>query len=91
MAKRKRTLERNSADFGEAFETYICHELRSYFDYVHAGRLELNYWRSTSAFEVDFILAHKTAIEVKASQNVPLKMLRGLKALQKEKFARRHI
>jgi uncharacterized protein len=87
----KRTLERNSADFGEAFETYICHELRSYVDYVHAGRLDLNYWRSTSAFEVDFILAEKTAIEVKASQNVTPTMLKGLKALQEEKLARRHI
>jgi uncharacterized protein len=70
----KRTLERNSPDFGEAFETYICHELRSYIDYVHAGRLDLNYWRSTSSFEVDFILGRKTAIEVKASQNVTPEM-----------------
>jgi uncharacterized protein len=87
----RRTLERNSADFGEAFETFICHELRSYIDYVHAGRLDLNYWRSTSAFEVDFILAHKTAVEVKASQNVTPRMLKGLKALQEEKFVGRHI
>jgi uncharacterized protein len=87
----RRTLERNSSDFGEAFETYICHELRSYIDYVHAGRADLNYWRSTSSFEVDFILGRKTAIEVKASQNVTPKMLKGLKALQEEKFARRHV
>jgi uncharacterized protein len=87
----RRTLDRNSSDFGEAFETYLCHELRSYIDYAHAGRLDLNYWRSTSSFEVDFILGRKTAIEVKASQNVTSKMLKGLKALQEEKFARRHI
>ncbi len=87
----KRTLEQNSADFGEAFETFICHELQSYIDYVHAGRLDLNYWRSTSSFEVDFILGRKTAIEAKASKNVTPKMLKGLKALQEEKFARRHI
>jgi len=53
--------------------------------------LDLNYWRSTSSFEVDFILGRKTAIEVKASQNVTPKMLKGLKALQEEKFADRHI
>jgi predicted AAA+ superfamily ATPase len=64
---------------------HICH------DYIHAGKLDLNYWRSTSAFEVDFILAHKTAIEVKASQNVTPKMLKGLKGLQEEKFAGRHV
>ena len=87
----KTTLKQNSADFGEAFETFICHELRSYIDYVHAGRLDLNYWRSTSSFEVDFILGRKTAIEAKASKNVTPKMLKGLKALQEEKFARRHI
>lgn len=87
----KKNLERNSPDFGEAFETFICHELRSYIDYVHAGRMDLHYWRSTSSFEVDFILGRRTAIEVKASQNVTPKMLNGLQALREENFVRRHV
>lgn len=30
----------------------------------------LNYWRSTSQFEVDFILNNEVAIEVKSSKEV---------------------
>src|SRR5262249_52378923 len=41
-------------EFGEAFETVVMHELMSHHDY-RAGQ-PLAYWRSTSGFEVDFIL-----------------------------------
>jgi len=87
----RRALDRNSADFGEAFETYIHHELRSYIDYCQPGKLALNYWRSTSGFEVDFILGDKIAIEVKASKNISPTMLKGLKALREENRQERYI
>ena len=76
-------------EFGEAFETYIMHELRSYTDYVSAG--SLSYWRSTSGFEVDFILGEHTAIEVKAKENVSLQELKSLRALAEEKKLKRYI
>ena len=38
-------------EFGDAFESYIYHELRSYCSYRQGG--ELAYWRSTSMFEVE--------------------------------------
>jgi len=41
-------------EFGEAFETCLMHELKSFNDYI-AGE-QLSYWRSTSGFEVDFII-----------------------------------
>lgn len=72
-----------SRQFGEAFEHYLFHELKSFVDYTQSG--ELAYWRSTSQFEVDFILSDEVAIEVKAKTNVSPRDLKGLKALKEEK------
>ncbi|MBU4319517.1 MAG: ATP-binding protein [Thermodesulfovibrionales bacterium] len=76
-------------EFGEAFETYFLHELRSYSDYVSAE--PLSYWRSTSGFEVDFILGDHTAIEVKAKENVSSQDLKSLRALAEEKKLKRYL
>ncbi len=69
-------------EYGEAFESHIFHELQTYCDTV--GDRELHYWRSKSGFEVDFILNHRTAIEVKAKKNVDDRDLRGIRALKQE-------
>ena len=71
-----------SPEFGELFETFIFHELAAYCDYH--GTPALNYWRSKSGFEVDFILDSKTAIEVKATKTVSAQDLKGLKMLKEE-------
>ena len=76
-------------EFGEAFETYLMHELRSYIDYDSAE--PLSYWRTTSGFEVDFILGDHTAIEVKAKQNVSAQELKSLRALVEEKKLKRYL
>ncbi len=68
---------------GQAFETYIMHELISYSDYVSGEAV--SYWRSTSGFEVDFIIGDHTAVEVKAKENVSIQDLRSLRALAEEK------
>jgi len=78
-------LERNTAEFGEAFESYVYHELRTYIDYTPDGLLPLTFWRSTSGMEVDFILGDQTAIEVKSSSNITNTMLKGLRALSDER------
>jgi predicted AAA+ superfamily ATPase len=70
-------------EFGEAFETYLMHELVSYSDYVSGDAL--SYWRSTSGFEVDFIIGDHTAVEVKAKENVSMQDLKSLRALAEEK------
>ncbi|MCX6126894.1 MAG: DUF4143 domain-containing protein, partial [Proteobacteria bacterium] len=72
-----------SADFGDAFEQYIFHELKTYIDYVNPGAT-LHYWRSTTGFEVDFILDNQIAIEVKGKNQVSNKDLKGLRALAEE-------
>jgi len=76
-------------EFGEAFETYLMHELICYRDYVTEE--PLSYWRSTSGFEVDFIIGGHTAIEVKAKQNLSPVDLKSLNALSEEKKLKRYL
>jgi predicted AAA+ superfamily ATPase len=76
-------------EFGEAFETWLFHELRCYSDYISSENL--GYWRSTSGFEVDFILGDHTAIEVKAKENVSTQDLKSLRALAEEKKLKRYL
>ena len=72
-----------SPAFGDALEHFLCHELRTWIDVRRPG-MDLHYWRSTSQFEVDFILGGHTAIEVKATHSVSPRDLKGLKALAEE-------
>jgi len=76
-------------EFGEAFETYLMHELISYSDYVSGENL--SYWRSTSGFEVDFIIGDHTAVEVKAKENLSASDLKPLHALSEEKKLKRYL
>jgi len=76
-------------EFGEAVETYLMHELMSYSDYVSGEKL--SYWRSTSGFEVDFIIGDHTAVEVKAKENVSGTDLKPLRALSEEKKLKRYL
>lgn len=76
-------------EFGEAFETYLMHELMCYSDYVSGE--SLSYWRSTSGFEVDFLIGDHTAVEVKAKENVSATDLKPLRALSEEKKLKRYL
>ena len=78
-----------SAEFGALFENYIFHELKTFSDYHGAGTI--SYWRSKSGFEVDFVLADKTAVEVKASRTIGARDLRGLRALAEEKGLKNYV
>jgi predicted AAA+ superfamily ATPase len=82
-------IQEESPEFGEAFETYIAHELKAYVDYQGTG--ELCYWRSKSGYEVDFILSDTTAIGVQAKSNVHPSDLKGLRALREEKQLRHYL
>jgi len=77
-------------EFGEFFEHFIFLELRSWIDY-RKPRTPLHYWRSTSDFEVDFLLNETVAVEVKATGLVHQKHMKGLKALREEGIIRRAI
>ena len=84
------TLDRNSHLYGKSFEQFIGMEMRAYLSYRRKKR-ELAYWRSTHGYEVDFLIGTETAIEVKASQKVSGRDLRGLKVLKEENIFKNYI
>ena len=85
----ERKFSPGTPEFGEAFETYIMHELISYRDYLSGE--PLSYWRSTSGFEVDFIINDHTAVEVKAKENLSFTDIKSLRALAEENKLKRYL
>jgi len=69
--------------FGRSMEHFIAMELRAYLKYKKKKEV-LSYWRSTSKFEVDFIVGESIAIEVKSTNMVTGQHLKGLHALAEE-------
>jgi len=84
-----RPFRAGTPEFGEAFETLMMHELKSHSDYVSGESLA--YWRSTSGFEVDFIVGDHTAVEVKAKENITPQDLKSLRAIAEEKKLKRYL
>ena len=72
----------NTAEYGEAFESLLYHELRCYSDYSSKERIA--YWRTATNIEVDFILDDRLAIEAKAARSISNNDLRGLRAIASE-------
>jgi uncharacterized protein len=83
-------IKEKSKDFGDFFEAYIFHELRTYLDY-HRPHARLHFWRSVTNHEVDFILADQVAIEVKAKRSVSYKDLSGLRACAEENLLKKYL
>jgi len=75
----KRHLEEEKGElFGKAFEHFIFLELSAYNAYKELD-YEINFWRTKSGVEVDFILARgEVAIEVKGTSRVDKRDLRSL-------------
>jgi len=84
-----REFRAGTPEFGEAFETYLMHELISYRDYLSGE--PLSFWRSTSGFEVDFIIGDHTAVEAKAKENLSPHDLKPLRALAEEGQLKRYL
>jgi predicted AAA+ superfamily ATPase len=83
LLKRGR-IEFGSELFGNAFEHFIYNELYAHSSY--SGKdYPIYYWRTASQIEIDFVLGNNdVAIEVKATNNVQPKHLKGLKAFSEE-------
>ena len=81
------SLDRNSDLYGSSFEAFLAHEIRAYLNYTRT-KLPLTFWRSTSQFEVDFLIGNQVAIEVKSTAHAHEKHLKGLMALSEEKIFR---
>ncbi|MBW1795268.1 MAG: ATP-binding protein [Deltaproteobacteria bacterium] len=77
--------------FGRAFEHYIWMEIVAHSSY--SGLFyAMSYWRTSSGFEVDFILGdHEIAIEVKSTELAHTTHLKGLRRFKEEYSARRSI
>jgi len=86
--QQKISIDENSTDFGRAFEHFIAMELKAYLGYSRSFET-LKFWRSTSQFEVDFIIGDKLGIEVKSKKKITPRDLKNLRALQDEKIIRK--
>lgn len=78
-----KTLDRNSNLYGASFEQFIGLELRAYLSYRRLDA-KLRYWRSTHQHEVDFIVGHSLAIEVKATRNATDRDAKHLRSFAEE-------
>jgi len=77
-------IEYKSEAFGHVFEHFIYQEL---YAHSHYSGLEykISYWRTTSQIEIDFVLGnHEVALEIKSSDNITERHLKGLKAFMEE-------
>ncbi|MBL8738779.1 MAG: ATP-binding protein [Planctomycetes bacterium] len=77
-------LQAGSPAFGEAFEHFVFMELRAHAGY-RGGDRPICYWRTTSGFEVDFVLGDaEFAIEVKSTDSPSAQHMSGLRAFGEE-------
>ena len=77
-------IPRRSELYGRSFEQFIWMELRAWLSYTEKN-LRLTFWRSSGGYqEVDFLVGEKFAVEVKATQSVSNRDLKGLRALAEE-------
>lgn len=79
----RKNIRSGTEQFGAAFEHFIFMEIRAHCLYSGLD-YPINYWRTTSGFEVDFILNNEIAIEVKSSDKINDRHLKGLKAFHEE-------
>ena len=76
----KMNLLPGSEAFGSSFEHFIIQELIAYLGYTQSSE-KLTYWRTSSGYEVDAIIGEgRIAIEIKSTEEVKSRHLKGLKA-----------
>ena len=89
LARRKPGI--GTPEFGKSFENYILMELKAYQAYKNP-ELDIRYWRTSTGFEVDFILDDmNVAIEVKGSYRIHSSHTKGLRALMEEHMVKRSV
>ncbi|MCL4483799.1 MAG: AAA family ATPase [Bacteroidetes bacterium] len=90
LVKRGR-IEFGSESFGKAFEHFIYLELYAHSKYTDLN-YQISYWRTTTQIEVDFILGdHDVAIEVKSTDMVNKRHIKGLQSFAEEYSVKRLI
>ena len=76
--------------FGNALEHFILLEARAYLSYFNKID-ELTFWRTNTGFEVDMVLGKEVAIEVKGTDLISDKHLKGLRAFKEENIVKRYL
>lgn len=80
----KKNLLPGSESFGRSFEHFIIQEIIAYLGYTQSSE-NLTYWRTSSGYEVDAIIGEgRIAIEIKSTDEVRSRHLKGLKAFQED-------
>jgi uncharacterized protein len=81
----KREITQNKGEhFGKAFEHFIHMEINAHRSYSELG-YEINFWRTKSGLEVDFILAGgEVAVEVKGASRIDVRDLYALRSFSEE-------
>lgn len=80
----RKNIQQGTDAFGHAFEHLIIQELIAYLGYRNSAQA-LTYWRTSSGYEVDAIIGEgKIAIEIKSSNEVNTRHLKGLKVFQED-------
>ncbi|MGK5087323.1 DUF4143 domain-containing protein [Bdellovibrionota bacterium FG-2] len=85
----RRTLVPKSEAFGAAFEHFIIQEIRALLSYQGSDE-SLSYWRAKD-HEVDLIIGNRLAIEIKSTEHINERHIKGLRALREEKLIERYI
>ena len=81
---KRKIVEARGELFGKAFEHFVLMELVAHSSYNELD-YEINFWRTKSGLEVDFVLAKgEVAIEVKGSSRVEQRDLRPMMAFAEE-------
>lgn len=76
-------VEQSTEDFGKIFEHFIGLEIYAALQYKRLHQ-PLNFWRTHSKKEVDFVVKDLLAVEVKATHKSSIKHAEGLIALSTE-------
>lgn len=90
LTRRQKVLP-GSELFGRAFEHYLFMEITAHSAYSERF-YPVSYWRTTSGFEVDFLLGdHEIAVEVKSTELAREPHLKGLRRFREEHRVRRSL
>lgn len=75
--------------YGQAFEHFICLEIRAYLSY-RKKHMEMTFWMTTNHQEVDLIIGTELAIEVKSTDKITKKHLKGIQLLKEENICKNY-
>ncbi|MCC6931802.1 MAG: DUF4143 domain-containing protein [Deltaproteobacteria bacterium] len=76
-------IEKGTELYGKALEHLVFLEIKAYLSYTRSSET-FTYWRSTSQFEVDFVIGDYLAIKVKTKELTSNRDYKGLLALAEE-------